>query len=626
MTPRAVTLFLPLRHPRVAWITSLAIALYYSLSSSKDLTFYDSAELALVAEQLGLSHPIGQPLHACLGFVFSHLPFVAPLHGLTWLSILPAALSVLPTLSLSERLVPAGDDTTRSCVARVVCVTLVFVSPPVWQMATRIEVYPLATFLTLMFFARVSYCIDAHATASKRQWLLAGVLLGLVGATNAYMALLSALAFAPALFFALRARTVRLGDVAALAGGGFLGLLPYAYVPIVAHSEAHFVWGDPDTLPKLVAYFRGADYERNRGTTLSLFAQHSMEWIAWSARTYLLPFVLLGVSGHVSRGASTPLGRGTAALLMALTVALLASHRIFFPDIPDYVDYTVPAILLLSAGVAALVSRAFGAQRRSNAFSIGLIVLVMLAMAFVSKPGPLERAAHRDYAARTIAEGALRELPRNAILVAAHDHWVAPLIYLQEAEHLRPDVVVIAYGLASSSWYWEFVRARHTDLAPFDPRSANEPAARVRAFLSAQRGRDVFVADPGTLSRLALAACDVGFTLRVGADCDATLDTQAATRALADAMNAIDLGSPTGMQGLAHVAFGRSRSLFMLGRSGAAVHAALAGIPPSMRPPHTRYDLSRIRSLPRFDAAERIAAPPVALGSPERNLALLNSL
>ena len=57
-----------LRPPDSAWIASCFLALYYCASMSRDLSLYDSGELALAARTLGVGHPPGQPLHTLLGY------------------------------------------------------------------------------------------------------------------------------------------------------------------------------------------------------------------------------------------------------------------------------------------------------------------------------------------------------------------------------------------------------------------------------------------------------------------------------------------------------------------------------------------------------------------------------
>ena len=64
----------------------------------------------VVAEQFGLAHPFGQPLHTMLGGVLARLPGVDPLVALNGLSALFSALTVIPATSFAEALSAAGRE------------------------------------------------------------------------------------------------------------------------------------------------------------------------------------------------------------------------------------------------------------------------------------------------------------------------------------------------------------------------------------------------------------------------------------------------------------------------------------------------------------------------------------
>src|SRR4051812_26676681 len=50
-----------------------ALATYECATMSRNLSLYDSGELALAAAQLGLGHPPGQPLHTLLGYLAARI-------------------------------------------------------------------------------------------------------------------------------------------------------------------------------------------------------------------------------------------------------------------------------------------------------------------------------------------------------------------------------------------------------------------------------------------------------------------------------------------------------------------------------------------------------------------------
>ncbi|MFH0902718.1 MAG: DUF2723 domain-containing protein, partial [Pseudomonadota bacterium] len=148
----ARTLWLPLANPVATWTVSILVIIVYAWTMTRDLSVYDSAELALVAHDLGLGHPLGQPLHTLLGWVFSHLPGIPPLLGITTLSVLAGGLAIVPAVSIADSILGARNVAGR--VAVPITVGTVALHAALWEPATRIEVYPLAVFFALWAIAR----------------------------------------------------------------------------------------------------------------------------------------------------------------------------------------------------------------------------------------------------------------------------------------------------------------------------------------------------------------------------------------------------------------------------------------------------------------------------------------
>ncbi len=626
----ARTFGLPLRARGAALAAASCVLLYDLATLSRDLGFYDSAELALVAVQLGLSHPIGQPVHTLLGAAFAHLPGVPPLVGLSLLSALAHALSALPALSIAEALAPDDTTTRGRDVARAAVVAGLSLAWPLWEAATRVEVYALSGLLSCWSLARAVGILHAPVRpTATRDALAVGLALGLLGATNAYHAVLTAAAILPALLGALRARVLGPRALAALVGGGLIGLLPYAYVPLVAGRTDVIVWGAPTDAASLLAYFRGADYARNRGIDAAGFVAHALSWLRWSVPAGVLPALLVGIAGHVALGRGRALGRACAAMLALGSIALLCSHVVFHPDITDYVDYLAPALLVAAAGSAALVHRMAGLSARGPALA-ALLAIALVGAALSAGPAVHARTRASDHAARVLAAGALDETPRGAILVIGPDHWAAPMLYLQEVEHRRPDVVLVLHGLASSSWYWEHLARRHPDLPPFPLRGPGGRDARIRRLLAAAGDRAVHVSGLELARAVGMAPCEVGYLARVR-PCGArgaapALDAAEANAALARAMRAVDTGSPASDGALADVALVRGELLWRLGRPATALHALLAGVPPSLRPATPPLDPRALARAAPLRGPLPAWSEPAALGDPRRALFLAGSL
>ena len=626
--PRLASLGTTLRDARPAWAAALAVLLYDLLTLAPDLTAYDSPELALAAVQLGLSHPIGQPLHTLLGAAFAHLPGVPPLWGLGLLSALAHALTVLPAASLAEQLAPpveASDPRSRlAAPLHAVALAAILLVAPIWECATRVEVYTLSSFgVTWAAAHAASMAWDRELSPTRA--LVLGLALGLTASANAYHAMLAALAFAPLAVRVLSRRldqpaepTVRAVGRALL--GGLAGLVPYLYVPLVGGRTDVVVWGAPTDAESLAAYFRGTDYGHNRGTTLGEMLDHFAQWIAWAARTPVLALLVLGGLAHVAMGRERGLGREASAVLSVGSIALLCSHRVFHVEITDYQNYLAPALVLAGAGLAAGIGSALSRP------AVAAPAFATLVLACVAAPPALwSRTRGHDHALGVAARGALAEAPDGALVVVASDHWAAPLLYLQEVERLRPDVVVIIEGLASSSWYWAHVRRRHPDLARFELAGPDGRQGRLRRLLEASSERSVLVESASIAEEVGLPICDVGF-LVLSRGCEAhRLEASSATAALAEAMSRIDRGSPSSDEALGAIALTRGDALWRIGRAREAVLAFDAGLPRSLPAPALdEADLAALDTVPEL--ARQLEWREAAAISDPRRLVYLEGL
>lgn len=498
-----------LAHPRETAAAVLGLAVYYSLTMSRDMGFYDSPELALVAVQGGVGHPIGQPLHTLLGHGLvglGGLLGVGPLVCLNFLSALACALTVVPVVSIVDRLAPAPAGFVGR--ARPFVVALLGVHASLWEPATRIEVYPLGTLLGAASMACLLAALDAAPGPSRtRPMELAGLLLALTTGANAVTAAFFALAMLPLVVVALWRRALPFRSLGPAVLAALLGMLVWAYIPLAARDPDVVAWGRPTDWPSLRAYLSGADFQGKSVELLSSeFAAHLGAFVTWASRVGLLALPLLGLLGLAVRGRRILL---PVSLLLLLNVGWYARYDPFSPGILDFLGYLAAPLWFLAGGCALLCEWAHARGRVTHAAAL----LTLTAVVALASPSPWERTRSADRVTRVLAEAALAELPPNAVLVVEADHHVAPLMYLQEVEGLRPDVVVLPLGLASSSWMWELLYRRHPDLAPFAVRGEGGRLARVRRFLTAQPTRQWFVSDRAVALRLGAPGCVHGVVL-----------------------------------------------------------------------------------------------------------------
>lgn len=612
----ASTLWLALQRPRMAWAGCALLFMVYVASMSRDLGLFDSAELALVAVQLGLGHPIGQPLHTLLGFVFAHVPLLPPLFGLNLLSAVCGALCVIPAAAIAERL--GGDEAATATPAAVLHAALFSAGMHaiVWEPATRIEVYALGAVLTLWSIAHAWQALEAGSPSARRM-LAAGAGFGLAACANPYTALIGALSLAPWLLTALLRRELSWRALSGAAVGGILGLAPYAYVPWVSQRRGVLIWGAPTNKAALVHYFSGADFQHNRSITAHEWLAHMLSWFGWSAQQWLLLVLLVGAGGYL---AGERLQRALLpALALLLTVALIGSNLVFSPDVPDYFGYLLLPVWLCSAGAAAFAALIGTRARRSISY---LMLAVLVLSSLLSSPSWFARTRARDHFAREFASAALRAAPQRAIVVAQTDQLVAAALYLQLVEHERPDVVILAAGLANSSWYWEQLFARHGDLRSIPLRGPGGRDGRMRRLFDANPERAVLFEYLELARDTQMTACNGGYLLRSGSACAvARAPDMTPARLFRRSLATVGSGSPSSVSAIAMASFALGQALFELGERDASVEMLLSGVPQALQPSGVTANPP---AQPSPASQQRLLVPEwrrsAALGDPARNL------
>ncbi len=567
----------PLQHPREAGLVSLGLGLYYLATMSRDMSLYDSPELALVAVQAGVGHPIGQPLHSLLGHllvVAGGALGVAPLLILNGLSAVAGALSLLPVVSLLDTLTPAPQaavgplpEGAGALVAasqrwwRPLTVGVLATHACLWEPATRIEVYPLATLLALVALAWAAHGLACAGSQRTRAFALAGLLAALATGANVVSVAFMGCGFAPLLAQAIaRKEPVARALLAGLAASA-LGLLVWVYVPIAAQDPSVIAWGRPSTSEALRAYLSGADYQGKSVRIFSLeFVQHLQQFLEWALRAGLLPLPALGLLGLGLRARAL---LWPAAFVLLLNVGWYARYDPYAPGVLDYLGYLAAPLLLMSGGCALLLEWAYA---RSRGLSLALS-LALLAVAVTATPSPWERTRAQDDVTRQLAEAALDALPPDAILLTEADHSVGALLYLQEVEGRREDVTLLPLGLASSSWMWEHIAFRHPALQPFELRGPGGRNARVMRFLAANATRRTFATESSIGPRLGLSTCARGVVIQLERCADVTAPEDTLLPLLLNHRRRLRDGSPATASLIAWHAEDHARALAFEGRA-----------------------------------------------------------
>ena len=553
--------------------------------------WFDAGEFATVGAQFGIGHPPGQPLYTLLLGLFARAPGLDPLVGMNLLSALPTAACALPAAALLRRY------TRLSPVARLLVLLTAGGLAPVWDQASRIELYGMSTLLALTLVAAGAAAVDEERLSLWR-WLGLGLLAGALAGFNAIFAVAAALSLGvytlPTLWRSGLKSFTRVTAGAVV--GGVLGTaLSYAYIGVVHSATDRIIWGEWDTTQGVMAFLTGADYAHTVHSAWALVPIHAAEWGVWLMGQGALPAILLGVAGWLV----TPALRRRIVLclpLAAMGVAFTFSYGTYYTEIPDYNGYLTPLMwLAASVGWGGLLSRlpstpalVLAGGMTLFTLSVGVRPIWQRDRSEVIMPDHLARAW-------------LEALPERSFTVVKSDHLVFPLLYLTEVEGLRPDVVLINYGFAASSWYWRHLFHRHPDLPQISLAAPNS-AVRLRRLFNAASDRPVQVESLSIAAQLGAQPCPATWGAFVGPACQSSMpvaDTfKTALRTYWQGGAAHDLISPKVIAGLARH---QAEFSWLRGDATAALHALRLGLPPKIStdlPVPADLKIEPVRPLP----------------------------
>ena len=427
----------------------LLIWIYLTLTQCGELMWFDSGELALAAHTWGIGHPPGQPMYAILSALTTLTP--NPLWSLNQISVLATTLTVIPLCSL-RRFIYQDDRPHEGLTLLDVCLVLGWVLLyPVWDQATRIEVYALGNLLALGSLAKL-----LSIPKRKRDLLIAGILLGLCASTQAIFALGCGVASVPRLLSCMRAD--QWGLLIRYSVGVLLGFfLPHLYLCWAVLDSSGFVWGNWASVRDVLQYFGGADYLLNvhRWSFAPGNILEYLKWLSLYGGGLWLFFALIGVLSIRCFSLAWTLGA------MSFVGVFPFTYQMYWPEIPDFSGYLLPffscSFLLVLSGFQRYLS--------SHRYSTTLILAITLILSIsLGERSPLSRSRASHDLPLAMAESWLHDLPQDSMLFVESDHWVFPLMYAQAVKGSRLDVLVFNVGFARSTWYWQWLKRIHPSM------------------------------------------------------------------------------------------------------------------------------------------------------------------
>jgi hypothetical protein len=463
--------------------TSAVVAgvLFTTLAPSLDKI--DSGELAAVQYTGGVAHPTGYPLFTLVGWLFSRLPIGTPIWRLNLLSLLFVAGGAFLFMQATYRflLVPifqpktkqVGDNSakqkkkvaqqpvqiavpkTPALIASVIAGVALAFSRTFWEQGTSIEVYSLHVLLLGLLLFMLAKAWAAPAGALK-PWL--GVAVSLALAFGNHLTTVVTLPAIAVLFFAKHKFTLPAFKTLGWMLAVFFPLLIclYAWLPLRSGTSPAMNWGSTDGWDFFWYHVSGKQFRVWWFTGQKAFNKNfthffaGAENIAGLGKQFAwggLAFALLGWGLLLVRRRAL----GVFALVLFCSTLLYVCNY----AIPDLAPYFLACYFALALGIAACAHevlqwpRTQKAIRYSLAGTMGLVALaeVPLHHASVSKA---DLWMYEDYSRQ-----ALESLPKDAVVITFQwDHLVSEAYYLQQAEQVRPDVLLVEYEIMKDRvWY-----------------------------------------------------------------------------------------------------------------------------------------------------------------------------
>jgi hypothetical protein len=384
----------------------------------------DSAELALQAYQLGVTHPPGYPLHTFLGKALC-LFFSEPATATNLLSSLCAAGAVAVLSAILLHL-------TGSALAAL-CAPLIYAFlPEVWEAAVATEVYCLnALMLALALWAVVAW----RRRPGWGRLLLTSIIFGLSMGSSAANLLL-----VPGFLVLLveRPKDRWLGAATFLLVTFLCGVLIMSWSFFRAPQVPPLGTDRPiDSLGNFVYFVTGASYPTAAGASVGFYLQRLVEHGAYWGESFLwlgLAFGVVGVAAQWQRD----------RYLLGGSLTMLLANFGYFTCYPvvDYRQMVLPSYLVFCVWVGSGLAHLRGRHIRLVPASAQVVVAVLLCLAMFLTELPDQRYKARGTPVTRFVHASFELFPENAYVCSVWPKYAA-LLYFQKIKGLRPDLTFV---------------------------------------------------------------------------------------------------------------------------------------------------------------------------------------
>jgi len=416
------------------------------------LGWIDCGELTVVCATLGVAHPTGYPLYTLLGRLFALLPLGEVCQRVSLLSALFAALGAVLAFLVVAKVNPPSPERLAGGVAAGL---LLAFSSTYWSQAVDQEVYS----LTACLIALLIYAVFRWADRPSQRGLAFLAFLGGLALGNHLTILWTGVAALVFVFWTCRKAVLNKGFWVYLILFA-LGLSQYLSLVLRAGRNPLLSWGDVSTLRHLLWHLSAKQYRvwmfASDAATLSANAGKFLSlWLA-----QVTPWVFgLGVLGVIALLRQSPSRLGFLALVFAIHTFFALNY-----SIPDIDSYFIPAFLvwalLCGEGVAWLLGLLVRKAKSRGLVRAACLVLPLVFLVPLSAHWK-ENDLSRNYLPYDFGENVLASAEPGALVLTINWDMYSPILYIQNIEGTRRDVVMVDKELLRRSWYFKYLGERH---------------------------------------------------------------------------------------------------------------------------------------------------------------------
>ncbi len=432
-------------------LTALAILGLLCLCPTLFPGWFDSGELVVATDSLGIAHPPGQPLFVLGGKLLT----LIPLASIAFRTALFSAISFVIGLSLmgwmakkttSESFPKLSDQLLWifPLVPLAICL-----HPSLGLQAIRTESYAFqfalsGIFLFLAYLALVNRC--------WRTFYGSGLVFGLALACHPLLTLVLFPVMVLIAFSLRPHRVQKLGLVVLFVG---FGLLAHLYLPLRAEQDPILSWGAVLDWERLSHFLSVRDYRVHFSSAVTERPLGGwFHWLTFELPTLIpLPVLFLAILGLIGVRHHRPTFQFFFVVWLSTLLAWgFKDFEMQNPDAHAYASLAIAwSILLALLGSIFLFARV--TSRPSWIASLAAMVF-LASMARTLPQGIDALRSHSGLEAEILSRHLDTAPPRSLIHVGS-DHWLFPLWARWQTEKRRPDVVVASQGLINTSWYRE---------------------------------------------------------------------------------------------------------------------------------------------------------------------------